>query len=44
MVIDIFNTDRRYNIIYADPPWKYKAWNGKGKGKKRLKITMIVWS
>lgn len=34
MVIDIFNTDRRYNIIYADPPWKYKAWNGKGKGKK----------
>lgn len=34
MVIDIFNTDKRYNIIYADPPWKYKAWNGKGKGKK----------
>ena len=24
MFIDIFNTDNRYNIIYADPPWEYK--------------------
>lgn len=22
MKVDIFNTDRKYNIIYADPPWK----------------------
>lgn len=22
-VVDIFNTDKKYNIIYADPPWKY---------------------
>lgn len=22
MKIDIFNTDKKYNIIYADPPWK----------------------
>ena len=21
--VDIFNTDNKYNIIYADPPWKY---------------------
>ena len=21
--VDIFNTDRKYNIIYADPAWKY---------------------
>lgn len=21
--VDIFNTDKKYNIIYADPPWKY---------------------
>lgn len=21
--IDIFNTDKKYNIIYADPPWHY---------------------
>ena len=26
---DIFSTDKRYEIIYADPPWAY-AW-GKGK-------------
>lgn len=24
MKIDIFNTDKKYNIIYADPPWEYK--------------------
>lgn len=23
MEIDIFNTDKKYQIIYADPPWKY---------------------
>jgi site-specific DNA-methyltransferase (adenine-specific) len=23
MFVDIFNTDKKYNIIYADPPWKY---------------------
>lgn len=24
MKIDIYNTDKKYNIIYADPPWEYK--------------------
>ena len=24
MKVDIFNTDKKYNIIYADPPWKMK--------------------
>lgn len=24
MVVDIYNTDKKYNIIYADPPWEYK--------------------
>lgn len=23
MVVDIFNTTRKYNVIYADPPWRY---------------------
>ena len=23
MKVDIYNTNRKYNIIYADPPWKY---------------------
>ena len=23
MRVDIFNTDKKYNIIYADPPWRY---------------------
>ena len=25
MKIDIYNTDKKYNIIYADPPWKYNS-------------------
>lgn len=23
MIIDIFNTDKKYDVIYADPPWEY---------------------
>lgn len=22
MFVDIFNTDNKYDLIYADPPWK----------------------
>lgn len=25
MKVDIFNTDKKYNIIYADPPWQYRS-------------------
>lgn len=32
MVVDIFNTDKKYEIIYADPPWK----QAKG-GKKSVR-------
>ena len=31
MKIDIYNTDKKYNIIYADPAWNY---NDKRTGKK----------
>lgn len=24
MQVDIYNTDKKYDIIYADPPWSYK--------------------
>ena len=24
MVVDIFNTDKKYSVIYADPPWRYQ--------------------
>lgn len=32
MTVDIFNTDNKYNIIYADPPWAYKWGQGKNGG------------
>ena len=32
MKIDIYNTDKKYNIIYADPPWGYND-KMKMKGK-----------
>lgn len=34
MKVDIFNTDKKYNIIYADPPWKY---NSKANHKTRFR-------
>lgn len=35
MKIDIYNTDKKYNIIYADPPWQYRdvhTWHKMGGG------------
>lgn len=23
MIVDIFNTENKYQLIYADPPWQY---------------------
>ena len=34
MKVDIFNTDKKYNIIYADPPWEYKE---SGSGTRVVK-------
>ena len=51
MRVDIFNTDKKYQIIYADPPWKY---NSRANHKTRfrggacghyelMKMTDIEW-
>ena len=34
MKVDIYNTNRKYNIIYADPPWEYKE---SGSGNRVVK-------
>ena len=34
MVVDILETDKKYGVIYADPPWTYKTYSGKGKEKR----------
>lgn len=31
MIVDIFNTDKKYGLILADPPWQ----QSKGGGKKK---------
>ena len=36
MFVDIFNTDKKYSIIYADPPWKYGG--GKNKNFRGLAV------
>lgn len=33
MKIDIFKTDKKYSVIYADPPWAYKQ-EGRGSAIK----------
>ena len=30
MTVDIHNTDKKYSIIYADPPWTFKTYSPKG--------------
>ena len=43
MKVDIFNTDKKYNIIYADPPWQYKVWSKKtGLGRSAETRDRIV--
>lgn len=36
MKVDIFTTDKKYNIIYADPPWKYGSRQPFRKGGTRF--------
>ena len=37
MVVDIYNTDKKYNIIYADPPWEYKQSGSKKNSRGMAK-------
>ena len=30
---DIFTTNKRYDVIYADPPWRFLTYSEKGKGR-----------
>lgn len=34
MKIDIFNTNKRYGVIYADPPWQYNDRGSNGACEK----------
>lgn len=38
--IDIYNTDRKYNIVYADPAWDY--WSGGNKNQNLHYKTMTI--
>lgn len=46
MRVDIYNTDKKYKVIYADPPWTYKNWRtGNGTASKHyntMKIEEII--
>ncbi len=33
MFTDIYKADKRYSVIYADPPWSFKTYSEKGKGR-----------
>lgn len=36
MKVNIYNPDKKYNIIYADPPWEYKESGGGRRGTAGL--------
>lgn len=46
MKVDIYNTEKKYSVIYADPPWHYDAWkNGNGIAENHyntMKIEEII--
>jgi N6-adenosine-specific RNA methylase IME4 len=31
--VDILNTDKKYRVIYADPPWSFDTFSDKGKDR-----------
>ena len=37
MVVDIFNTDKKYDIIYVDPPWEYRQSGSKTSSRGMAK-------
>lgn len=39
--VDIFTTDKKYSVIYADPPWEYRQSGGKKDLGGWLKLIMI---
>lgn len=38
--VDIYNTDKKYNIVYADPAWSY--WDGGQKNQSLHYTTMTI--
>lgn len=41
MRVDIYNTNKKYNIIYADPPWSYKDKKCNGNCESHYKTMNI---
>lgn len=37
MTENIYKTDKKYSIIYADPPWQFRTYSDKGKGRSAEK-------
>jgi hypothetical protein len=37
MVVDIFKIDKKYDVIYADPPWEYRQQGSKDKARGMAK-------
>ena len=41
MKVDIFNPDKKYKIIYADPPWQYRDKASAGKRGAEYKYDVM---
>lgn len=42
MQIDIFKTDKKYNVIYADPPWRNKKSGSKPRNNEKHYPSMAI--
>ena len=43
MIVDLFNTYRKYDVIYADSPWEYKQRCWRIKQRKIAKAMAEQW-
>lgn len=41
MIVDIFNTDSTYDVIYADPPWQYTNNYTRGSAEKHYQTMLL---
>ena len=42
MKVDIYNTNKKYDVIYADPPWEYKESGGGRRGTAHLPYKVMT--
>jgi hypothetical protein len=38
----LIDTGKKFGVIYADPPWTFKVYSGKGKSRSADRLTRLI--